>query len=244
MNVNYTATPTIEKRIRIVRETAPESPLNNLMTKVAIGTDYRLYDTHNYTRAFGAHDNGLLIMLLDIYVLMLETNQEWKNRATWAVENEEYQALAAVIKEIIRYRGDVWVAVNKYDSGLCVVAPFDEINLASYNYSACAWIISDDLVREFPDALLAKRIEHGMSIISGELDELSAWMRGDCFGFIVEERKVLNLPLPGDTEFERYTTDWSFYDSCYGFYGDDPIKNGMSGYFEQYPGVKVEHDYE
>jgi len=49
-----------------------------------------------------------------------------------------------------------------------------------------------------------------------------AYISGNVYGFIVEERDESDCPHCG------HTPDWVEVDSCWGFFGDDPRTNGMA----------------
>jgi hypothetical protein len=53
-----------------------------------------------------------------------------------------------------------------------------------------------------------------------EVETYSQYIQGDIYGFIVEER-------------ESEDDEWEEKDSCWGFYGSDPRKNGMDGHLDE-----------
>lgn len=59
-----------------------------------------------------------------------------------------------------------------------------------------------------------KRREKVREWLEGEIELFDQYIRGDVFGFIVEE-------------------DGEEIDSCWGFYGEDPRTNGMSEYIDE-----------
>ena len=58
-----------------------------------------------------------------------------------------------------------------------------------------------------------KRREKVREWLEGEIETFDQYIRGDVYGFIVEE-------------------DGEEIDSCWGFYGEDPRTNGMSDYVD------------
>lgn len=60
-----------------------------------------------------------------------------------------------------------------------------------------------------------KYIDHAERILRGEVETLDQYIRGDVYGFIVEDEEGNHI------------------DSCYGFYGSDIKENGMMDYLDE-----------
>lgn len=60
------------------------------------------------------------------------------------------------------------------------------------------------------------------------------WAWGDVFGFIIEQKKEFTKKYADGSEMED--EEWEEVDSCWGFFGEDPDKNGMIDYinYEMY----------
>lgn len=86
---------------------------------------------------------------------------------------------------------------NHYDSGLIGFA------FVFKNDMVEAGIIqkNDDVWRKKASA-----------VIDSEIDEYNQYLEGDVYGY---------------TELEYFRGDWKETDFCWGFFGDDPRKNGM-----------------
>lgn len=63
--------------------------------------------------------------------------------------------------------------------------------------------------------------EYAKRVLEAEVETYDTYLRGDIYGFIVEERNI--CPTCG-------AGDWDTVDSCWGFYGSDVDTNGMVGY--------------
>ena len=61
-------------------------------------------------------------------------------------------------------------------------------------------------------------VENAEKCLQGEVKVYDQYLRGDVYGFVVEEYDDL--------------TGWSHVDSCCGFYGSDPRENGMAEYLD------------
>jgi hypothetical protein len=65
--------------------------------------------------------------------------------------------------------------------------------------------------------------EHGEKLAN--MDEYVAWLTGDAYGYVVEERVAWGR-LDSDGDLKRHESDddrmetWEVVDSCWGFYGD------------------------
>lgn len=71
--------------------------------------------------------------------------------------------------------------------------------------------------------ITAKQRERAVLHLVAEVEEYAQYLEGDVYGFVVED------------------DNGNVVDSCWGFYGSDPFKNGMSDHFkpEQYDALRV-----
>ena len=77
-----------------------------------------------------------------------------------------------------------------------------------------------DVKKEFGwRVLTAKRREQVLDYLRNEVEVYDQYLRGDVWGFVVEERTP--------------DGEWEESDSCWGFYGSDPFENGMSGHINE-----------
>jgi len=60
--------------------------------------------------------------------------------------------------------------------------------------------------------------------LESEVAVYDQYLRGDVYGFIVEERDA--------EEYEDDDAGWEHTDSCYGFYGSNPRDNGMAEHMD------------
>lgn len=61
-------------------------------------------------------------------------------------------------------------------------------------------------------------------ICKNALKEFEQYLTGEVYGFVVEEREVMENPKPGGP---LLATPWKHVDSCYGFFGDDHRASGL-----------------
>lgn len=78
------------------------------------------------------------------------------------------------------------------------------------------------------------------AIMASEIETFTQWAEGEVYGVVIEEAD------PPESEDDE--PEWAEVDSCWGFYGDDPFTNGMSGHVpEQLHGqlrqCEVEYEY-
>lgn len=72
-----------------------------------------------------------------------------------------------------------------------------------------------------------------LKYLEGEVEVYDQFISGQVYGFIVEERP--SVVFDADDEPVDLDDDelWEDIDSCWGFYGDDPFKNGISDHIEE-----------
>lgn len=75
------------------------------------------------------------------------------------------------------------------------------------------WIyVTDERVRKEYGTLTAETVEQARQVLLGEVKVYDQYLRGDICGFVLKD------------------TDGNHLDSCWGFYGDNPLQNGMVDY--------------
>jgi hypothetical protein len=74
-----------------------------------------------------------------------------------------------------------------------------------------------------------------LAYLKAEVETYDQYLRGDVYGFIVEERPAAVFDADGKTVDVDVDDDelWEQTDSCWGFYGDDPFENGMTDYIDE-----------
>lgn len=74
------------------------------------------------------------------------------------------------------------------------------------------YVTKEKIRHEYGKRITARTIRRVTKYLEGEIEEYSAWASGDVYGFGVEDKN-------GEEE-----------DSCWGFFGSNPLTNGISGY--------------
>ncbi len=85
--------------------------------------------------------------------------------------------------------------------------------------SSCVGVIfvtHDKIKQEFGD-LSEESIENALSCLRKEVEIFDQYISGNAYGFVLSQKV-------GDSFEER--------ESCWGFYGDDPLKNGMVDFLD------------
>lgn len=184
------------KKLRIERDEYPENPRNddNLgiiaykHSRYSVG-DVSMSDPIDY--------------LLDLYGIP-------NKQVDYC--NETYQELQGRAEEF----GYVLLPVYMYDHGGITIStsPF----YCPWDSGQVGFIYTDikrinNLVGHGWKKWSEKRREKAREWLRGEIELFDQYIRGDVYGFIVEE-------------------DGDEIDSCWGFYGEDPRTNGMSDYID------------
>lgn len=58
-----------------------------------------------------------------------------------------------------------------------------------------------------------------LGYLKADVETYDQYLRGDVYGFVIEELKQDGT--------------WENFDNCWGFYGDDPFENGMTDYIDE-----------
>ena len=178
------------KTVRIVQDTFNESPRQwcNLATMVFAGKHKGLGDDHQVDFSDG-----------------FNSRQDFITRGEELVRKQ--------MKDVA-----VCIPVHMYDHGNVSIS-----TNSGYPYD-CRWdsgtigfvVVTKEAIRENFGAkrVTQKLIDRAIQIAEGEVETLSSYLRGDIYGFQVEDENGEEL------------------DSCYGFYGDNFETNGMKDYLE------------
>jgi hypothetical protein len=73
--------------------------------------------------------------------------------------------------------------------------------------------------------LTKKDADMALRACEGIVRSFAQYLEGDIWGFIAEDRVTKTWTRPDGTPGEE--DDWEEVDSCWGFFGDDPEKNGI-----------------
>lgn len=69
--------------------------------------------------------------------------------------------------------------------------------------------------------------DKALKYMDAVLETYDHYITGEVYGFEIEEAKPFTKKFADGSEDEE-DVDWEDGDSCYGFYGDDPMENGMA----------------
>lgn len=128
---------------------------------------------------------------------------------------------------------EIYKANLKQLAKLCKVFKILHINWISKGYSQSDWLdVLVVLTDNFFETTGCSRKKY-KSILKETQDLLDAWAWGDVYGFILEECKVYKKVLASEFDAGNFEDvgeeeEWEEIDSCWGFYGDKWMENGMS----------------
>jgi len=177
------------KTVKIVHDSFMESPRGwyNLATMVFTGKHKHLGDDHQ-----------------------VDFSEEFNSRQDFITRGAEL--VRKQIKDVA-----VCLPVHLYEHGNTSIS-----TNSGYPYD-CRWdsgtigfvVVTKSAIREnfLVKRVTKKLIDKSIRIAEGEVETLSNYVRGDVYGFVVEE-------------------DGGEIDSCYGFYGDDFETNGLKDYLD------------
>jgi len=220
----------LEKRVRIIADTSPDNPRDwdNLGRMVCWHNRYVLGDE----QPSDIHQ-WLIGLAIEACPRLEEIIEYWDNEGfNWLYDKYE-DDLETTLKVIGKHIDSLVEAVIAehfvmlplylYDhSGITMnttgfSCPWDSgqvgyiycsLTKAMEDFNATNW---NDLVNE--TTTLREMTERNLRT---EIDTYDQYIRGDIWGFVVEEQVE--------------TDEWESVDCCFGFYGSDPEKNGMSDY--------------
>lgn len=206
-----------QKRIRIEQDETPMHPrkdMDNLGTMVCWHNRYELGDEQPKCRPI-EEMQSLVDSVEDDFSGRLERRSDrmfnWIDPESFKL-GEEYQ------KEQIEEAFDkhyISLPLYLYDhSGITM-------NTTGFH---CPWdsgqvgfiYVSREKVREEYGwkRITKAREQQILAYLKAEVETYDQYLRGDVYGFVIEELKQDGT--------------WENFDSCWGFYGDDPFKNGIS----------------
>lgn len=116
---------------------------------------------------------------------------------------------------------------------LCELISIPHKSYTSTGYSQGDWLdVLIVLTEKWFDTVGANR-ENTESILKSSAELFDQYMWGDVYGFILEECKsYAKIPAEefkyGSTDNVEFEEEWEEIDSCWGFYGDKWMENGMS----------------
>jgi hypothetical protein len=224
-----------EKRVRIVADHDPMSPRDwdcSAGRMICWHGRYNLGDEHGYNDPADFRKE-LACEADDDLEEELERLKDdvWDRLYGRASENgcDDFDSCAAYANRFVRPRieklldaaleGHVILPLYLYDhSGITMsVGSFG----CPWDSGQVGWIVCDPetIEKEFNgDRDLAEKC------LIAEVATYDDYLTGNVYGFIVEERELLEDWDQDDDE------GWEHVDSCWGFYGYDPRENGMAGH--------------
>lgn len=160
-----------------------------------------------------------------------ESPREWDNLGTMTCFHNSYQLGDKHDQDAQDFKK--WIG-KEIDEGRVIGLPlylYDHsgITMSTKPFS-CHWdsgqvgwiyVSKEDVVKEYGDfseATQAKVLRY----LQGEVETYDQYLMGDIYGFVLEG------PVCDKCESDGSRED---IESCWGFYGDDPLTNGMSDSF-------------
>jgi hypothetical protein len=217
-------------RLAIIRDEMPESPRewDNLGTMICWHRRYDLGD-ENPKSDYRPHE-----WERDLAMEVDETVEDridyWESGNGWTRLDNKYsreeaikksdQIVDNIIQEVLEEQV-LMLPVSLYDhSGLTMWVgdrphPFDA---AGWDSGQVGWIyVTKEQIRKNwgIKRVTKKYWKRAEEILEAEVKTVDQYLRGDIYGFVIE------------------TVDGEELDSCWGFYGDDPEKNGMKDHIEE-----------
>lgn len=167
-----------------------------------------------------------------------QSPREWDNLGTMAffhrrynigdkdhgIDDTKFHNWNEIEKHIItELNAAVIFPVRMYDhSGICFAMGIDALR---YPFN-CQWdsgqvgfifVTESQLKLEYGHLNLFEAVERITARLEGELETYNQYQAGDIYGFIHRDKPCGECGGPGDD-----------LDSCWGFYGSNPLENGMS----------------
>lgn len=123
-------------------------------------------------------------------------------------------------------RGEIWWApVYMYDhSGQSIsLADFGD----PWDSGICGyiWVTKEKIFKEFSDVTEENWKQKARECAEREIEVYNQYIEGDVYKYILEIGEPTNHKRLSDG-YEYTTTEWEFYESCAGYYGN-PKDNGM-----------------
>lgn len=228
-----------ETRIRIVQDTDPSSPRDedcNFGTMVCWHTKYTLGDK----RPDVDHEEYLRQLAFEACPRLEKIVDHWNQRTCYIGFDERHEVdeinthIQSMIDHVLNVNYTVMPLHLMDHSGLSIntdgfscMWDSGQVGIIHVSLKECRenWMKHDAVwttpLRDCKGKTLTMR-EYAERIMKSEVNTYDQYLRGDVYGFIMEE---LHPPC----ELCKCGGDWEGKDSCWGFYGSDPFKNGMAG---------------
>lgn len=206
------------KRIRIVQDQSPQSPRewDNLGTMVCFHNRYDLGDSTDIN-----HNDF----------------DSWAEMEKYLYKKED----AAIVLPLYLYdHSGITISTGSFS------CRFDSGQIGFI------YISRAKILKEYGRKIVTKALKEKVTTyLEGEVKTYDQYLTGDVYGFIVEEanemvklsRKDYEAGVCDNVESE---TEWTEIDSCWGFYGDDFITNGVldhagEEFKEQLKNIEIEY---
>ena len=193
--------------------------------------------------------------------------REWDNLGTIAYKHSRYKLGEEKIDDPIEWLEDILGIPNSYKFTNERLTELEEkffvkyIALPIYIYDhsgvairttpfGCRWdsgkvgyiyISKADALKEYGGKIVTKKLRERIEgYLSGEIETYSQYISGDVYGF-----RVFEIEADEDGDFDEDNED-NEVDSCWGFYGDDFLNNGMADHIdkelhEQLKGIEINY---
>ena len=214
-----------KKRIKIIHDSSPANPF----TDWDCGPPLMFQSDRNITDySDGAIRDFIISTACEKYELHKEKILEITGVDADDYEGNEDEILTAICDCIVT--NDQKMLIE-----LCILLDIKHKNYTSKGYSqgdyAYVLIVLTD---EFFERTGCD-IENSENILEGTAKLFDAWCWGDVYGFSIEECKsYAKIPAEefkyGSMDNVEYEEEWEEVDSCWGFYGNDFMTNGMKDY--------------
>lgn len=155
-----------------------------------------------------------------------DSPREWDNLGTMVCFHRRYQLgdkhefdTPEDFREFL-HDEDIAVVLPLYlydHSGITMsIHPFS----CSWDSGQVGWIyVTNETVRGEYGNLTPDSIKLAKRILEGEVEAYNQYIRGDIYGF--------ELLAPHNCDCDECSCEGEHVDSCWGFYGSDPVENGM-----------------
>lgn len=174
-----------------------------------------------------------------------DSPREWDNLGTMICSHDRYELGDVQIKTDF----DTYLeseGIKKED--IVVTLPLflidhSGISMRTRNFTDCdpqqwdsgqvgvIFVTKEKVQKEYSVTEITKEtIEKATTILQGEVETYDQYLRGDIYYFVLN--KITKCNLDGEHE--------EFIDSCHGFYGHEPTKNGMDEHIEDFEKFKEE----
>lgn len=137
-------------------------------------------------------------------------------RMTSSIESDDEETMRrAIEKEVILLN------VFMYDHGNVAFSTADFGDRWDSGQVGVIYVTKEKIRHEYGRRITARTIRRVTKCLEGEIEVYSSWASGDVYGFVVEDK---------DGEDE---------DSCWGFFGSNPLTNGIADYLDRKDRAKL-----